>query len=151
MSRLFVSETNKKRNISQQYKILEHSGGTLGSLAYIINPTIKLLSQLYWFLTCFVFCDFWQYFVLHLSHKRYLRLIPGRLFYMAKETLNVQPKLRIFRWGDSLALPRSAKIVITVFLSQSIGNADPLNSLTAGLGKDHEVVIISAGAQLPNL
>lgn len=85
----------------------------IGSLAYIINPSTKLLSQLYWFLTCFVLCDFWQHFLLHLGHKRYLHLNPGKLLYMAKETLNVRPKLRIFRWGDSLALPRSAKIVIT--------------------------------------
>lgn len=32
---------------------------------------------------------------------------------MAKETSNVQPKLRNFRWGDSLSLPRLAKIIIT--------------------------------------
>lgn len=35
------------------------------------------------------------------------------------------------------------KLSSQVFLSQSIGNADPFNSLTAGLGKNHEVVITS--------
>lgn len=35
-----------------------------------------------------------------------------------------------------------------MLLSQSIGNADPLHSLTAGLEKGHEVVIASVGCTI---
>ena len=95
----------RMKTTSQQYKMLEHSRGTPGFLAYIIN--LYNFSKLYLLLTYFVLCDFWQYSILQFCHKRYSHPNPG----ICNATLGDRKLyvwLRILRRGNRLELPKWA-------------------------------------------
>lgn len=96
---LFLSET---KSINQQHKILEHSRGTPGSLVYIV-----LVSNTFCFDVTFGSI---LYSILAIKDNYILILEPVNASLYDKRNFKCVIKLRILRWGDSLAYPGQTKL-----------------------------------------